>query len=139
VSAARAPLGGGVGIVGEIVRVILPAYPALDARTRAAVEMYVAHYVAAQVGAMPAFLRAPYRAALLGFDWLPLLRYGRRFRSLPAAARAAYLAWWDHAPVSAMRDVIKVIRSTALLVYFDNPSVLERLEAERAATGRAGD
>lgn len=118
--------------IRSIVHVILPAYPALDAPTRSAVEADVAGYVAGQVSAMPGFLRLPYLLALVAFETVPVLRYGRPFRWLPGAAAAACLAWWDGAPIGAMRDVVKVIRSTALLAYFDHPAVTARLEAERS-------
>jgi hypothetical protein len=125
--------------LAAIVRVILPAHPELDATARSAVESEVTRYVARQIQAMPGFLRLPYRAALLAFDLLPLLRYARPFRALAPAAQAAYLARWNAAPIAAMRDVIKLMRSSALLVYFDHPLVLARLEAARpSANSGAG-
>jgi hypothetical protein len=111
-----------------MVALILPAYPELDAAARGRVEHDVTRYVAAQVRSMPGFLRLPYQLALLGFEWLPVVRYGRPFRALPPAARAAYLALWSEAPIAAMRDVVKLIRSSALLVYFDDALVMRRLE-----------
>ncbi len=80
---------------------------------------------------MQTYLRLPYRLAMFAFDILPLARHGRRFRSLPPAARERYLGAWNDAPVSAMRDFVKLIRSTALLVYFDHPVVREVLDRER--------
>ena len=110
---------------------ILPDYPALGVEDRRSVERDVTRYVAQQIHSMPSFLRLPYRLALFGFEALALLRYGRPFRALPPAKRAAYLAYWNDAPIAPMRDVVKLIRSVALLVYFDHALVTQRLEAER--------
>lgn len=121
-------------ILREVVTVILPADPELEGPARAAVERDVTRYVAGQIRSMPGFLRLPYQLALLGFDSLPLLRYGRRFRALPPAKRESYLALWNAAPISPMRDFVKLVRSTALLVFFDHPLVLQRLEEQRQGT-----
>lgn len=118
-------------VLRDVLTVILPAYPELDDPTRGAVLGDVTRYVAAQVESMPPFLRLPYRLALVALEWLPLLRYGRRFSALPPATQAAYMARWNDAPIPAVRDFVKLIRSTALLVYFDHPVILQRLENER--------
>jgi hypothetical protein len=117
-------------IVHEIVTTILPEYPTLDPAVREQVVGEVSAYVAAQIQSMPEFLRLPYALALFGFDALPAVRYGRRFRALPAAARLSYLARWDDAPIAAMRDVVKLLRSSALLSYFDHPLVVQRMQTE---------
>jgi hypothetical protein len=130
------PRSGLTQTLQAVVAAILPQYPALDPAVRAAVEQEVTRYVARQIGAMPSFLRFPYRVALLTFDWLPLLRYGRPFHNLPPARSAGYLAWWNDAPILAMRDFVRLIRSSALLVYFDHPSVVQELEAQPALAQR---
>lgn len=118
-----------------IVTVVLPEYPDLDAPRRSAIEQEVAEYVATQIRAMPGFLRVPCRLALLSFALLPMLRYGRSFGSLSRARQAAYVALWSDAPPAQMRDFVKLIRGTALLVYFDHPAVRDLLDAENARTG----
>ena len=122
-------------VLRAIVTLIIPAYPDLDAATRAAVEIDVTRYVASQIQQMPRFLRLPYKLAVVSFDWLALLRYARPFRRLPSELQSAYLAAWSDAPLGPMRDFVKLIRSSALLVYFDHPRVLQRLEAERQLPG----
>ena len=117
--------------VAEITKHFTPEYPALDIRVRNAVLADVTRYVASQIAGMPGFLRFPYFLALLGFNWLALLRYGRPFRGLSAERQDAYIALWNDAPLGPMRDFVKLIRSSALLVYFDHPVVLQHLEAER--------
>lgn len=121
--------------LGAIVTTLLPDFPALDGRGRDTVESDVRTYVAGQIAAMPRFLRLPFRAALAAFELLAVVRYRRRFASLPAEHRAAYVASWSGAPVAAMRDFVKLVRSTALLVYFDHPLVRVRLDEELSAGG----
>lgn len=118
------------GVLRGIVTLVLPAYPDLDEGARGAVERDVTDYVSTQIASMPSFLRLPYRLALLGFALLPLIRYGRSFKGLPEDRKASYFAWWNDARFSPMRDFVKLIRSTALLVYFDHPLVRERLDRE---------
>lgn len=118
-------------IVADVVRLILPEYPPLDSSVREEVSVDVTSYVASQIRSMPSFLAHPYRLALLAFDLLPLLRYGRTFHSLPYGRKHAYLAGWSDAPIGVMRDFVKLIRSCALLAYFDHPRVGAELEAER--------
>ncbi len=119
--------------VRDIVATLLPSYPELEGRDRQVVERAVSDYVAAQIDAMPSFLRLPYRLALLAFEVMPAPRYGRPFGRLRPALRESYLASWSRAPVPPMRDFVKLIRSTALLVFFDHPLVRARLEQERSS------
>jgi len=118
-------------VLSDIVTLILPPYPPLDAATAAAVGQDVTRYVATQIQSMPGFLRLPYKLALFAFDWLALLRHLRTFRRLRPEAQQTYLALWSDGPLGPMRDFVKLIRSSSLLVYFDHPLVMQRLEAER--------
>src|SRR5262245_27532246 len=87
--------GAGVdATIAQIVVQVLPDFPPLDASLRGAVAEDVVAYVTRQVGSQPTFMRLPLQLALIGFQLLPLLRYGRRFGSLAPAQRAEYLSWW---------------------------------------------
>jgi hypothetical protein len=121
---------GEAAILGAMVAAILPAEADLDAARRAAIEREVTGYVAAQIRSMPGFLRLPYRLALRLFDLLPLARFGRPFRALARHEQASSLARWGDARLPPMRDFVKLIRSTALLAYFDHPAVRELLDGE---------
>lgn len=118
-------------VLSAIVGAVLPSFPAVDVVSRQAVEQDVADYVAAQINAMPGFLGGPYQLVLVLFGWLPLLRYGRPFADLPERQRNDWLRAWETAPLLQMRDFLKLIRSTALFVYFDHPDVRQRLETDR--------
>lgn len=114
-------------VVAEIVRSIAPAYPDLDEAERTRVHWSVTAFVASQIESLPSFMAAPYRLAITAFDLLPLLRFGRRFVSLDENARQAWVALWSDARFGPARDFVKLIRSCALLAYFDHPDVLRRL------------
>ncbi len=128
-------------VVARLVRLITPSYPDLDSATRDTVERDVTVFVSAQIGAMPTFLQWPYRLALLGFNWLPLARYGRLFVHLGDDRAAAYVTLWSERGLGVMRDFIKLIRSCALLAYFDHPQVracLDRAQPEPVARAIGG-
>ncbi len=119
----------------RLVGTMLPPYPQLDTATRTGVEHDVFRHVHRQVEAMPAFLRLPLRVGLLGFGLLPILRYGRPFRSLSGTHRKTWIELWSHAPVPPMRDLVKLVRSTSLLAYFDHPEVRRSLDTIPDNTG----
>jgi hypothetical protein len=134
----RATLSGRQrAVLAQILRLIAPSYPQLEAETQAAVLQDVTRYVASQIQGMPGHLRLPYKLALIAFNWLALLRYLRSFIALPEEAKRAYLAMWNDAPIGPMRDFVKLIRSSGLLVYYDHPLIMQRLEAERQLPGSA--
>lgn len=113
--------------VAAIVECLVPSVPALETEVRAAVVADVVRFVSSQVAALPDFLRAPYGLALVGFEWLPLLRWGRPFGALDSARQAAYLDHWSDAPIGAMRNFVKLMRSCALLAYYDHPALAAAL------------
>ena len=125
------------GLIRALVEPLLPDKPILTDEQRALVEREVVAFVWDQIGAMPRFLRLPYELALLGFDLGAVVRYGRPFRLLDEARRRAYLGAWSRGPLRLGRDLVKLVRSCALLQYLDHPLVLARLEAEGAGPGRA--
>lgn len=116
--------------VAEMVRCILPHTPAMAADTRAIVEEDVVDFVAAQLGGMPGHVRIPYLAVLVGFELLAIPRFGRPFSALTVGRRQRYLNLWTGSQISLVRDIVKPVRSCALLQYFDHPYVLAELEAE---------
>ena len=115
-------------VVARLVSLLTPAYPALDERTQAAVQRDVTAFVATQIQAMPSFLRLPYRFAVVAFNWLAVLRYGQPFLGLGDTTARAYLSLWSSARLGPTRDFVKLIRSCALLAYFDHAQVRAGLE-----------
>lgn len=123
------------GTVVDIVECVLPGFPRLDPGTKSAVLADVGTFVTRQVAAIPDFLRYPYRLALAAFEWLPVFRWGLRFGRLDDTRRRMYLDIWATAPVGAMRNFVKLIRSCALLAFYDHPSVQAPLQ-EQVSRGR---
>src|SRR5713226_5204689 len=120
-------------VIARLVCLLTPHYPALDTVTRDAVQRDVTAFVGAQIRSMPSFLRLPYRLALVAFNWLAVLRYRKPFASLADDAATAYLSLWSDRGPAVTRDFVKLIRSCALLAYFDHPQVRGGLEAVHPA------
>jgi hypothetical protein len=124
-------------LVLAIARPLLPAYPELEEDERAEAERELDRGLAQQLSAMPRYLRVPFAVALVGFNWLPLLRYGRTYGSLPPATQARVVAAWSRSPLGAMRTFIKLVRTCALFAWLDHPLVAARLEREVGASPSA--
>lgn len=111
---------------------LLPALPDLSPDERDQVEAELERALAAQTAAMPLYLGAPFRAALVVFEWLPMLRFVRRYTQLDRSTQARVMAAWSNAPLPPLRDFVKLVRSCALYHYLDHPVVVARLESEDA-------
>jgi gluconate 2-dehydrogenase subunit 3-like protein len=119
-------------VIARLVGLLAPQYPTLDTLTRSGVERDVSAFVGSQIQSMPSFLRLPYRIALVAFNWLAILRYGNTFVSLTDDRATAYLTLWSNEGLGLNRDFVKLIRSCALLAYFDHPAVRTEFEAAHA-------
>jgi hypothetical protein len=119
--------------VAAIVECLLPAFPVIDGPARQAVLTDVVRFTHGQVQALPEFLRLPYKLAVMGFEWLPMVRWGRRFVRLDAARQTDYVERWSEAKLGAMRGFVKLIRGCALLAYYDHPTLRAVLDAQTAA------
>ncbi len=115
---------------GQLVRAITEAlipYEAgegADARERGSVEeaerlQSVARFVQGQVDALPAALRLLLATGLFGFRVLVRLRYLRSFCSLPLQRRRRIVEAWAYGRWAVTRKLFRVLRSTALLGYYE--------------------
>jgi hypothetical protein len=123
----------------EILRTLMRRHLVLEGSAGEMVLADVADFVCAQVASMPSFLGVPYQLVLDAFDLLPFLRWGRRFSRLGETAKASYLESWSDGRVWLARDFVKVIRSCAVLAYFDHPVVRERLSTSAAVYSSLGE
>lgn len=123
---------GRTRLLQQIVRALLPSEPELGPQAGRKVEEAVVTFVAAQISSLPHFIRIPYSFALLGFDWLAVARYGRRYARLDELQRRRYLGAWERSPLSLCRDFVKLLRSCTLLAYLDHPLVARQLETTAA-------
>lgn len=110
---------------------LLPPWPALPAVSRREIEAEVIGYVDRQVSRMPLFLRLPYLGVLVIFSWGAAFRYGRPFAQLAARQRQAWVNLWAQSPVVPMRDFVRLVRSCALLAWFDHPTVSVAMRAQQ--------
>lgn len=125
-------------LVRALVAPLLPLEPRLVDEHRQIVERDVVEFVWAQIGSMPLFLRLPYEAALLGFNCLAVVRYGRVYSALGGERQGGYLLAWSGSRLRLGRDLVKLVRSCALLQFLDHPLVLAQLESDGAGAERGG-
>src|SRR5262249_16050624 len=118
-------------VLAAVVERLLPTAPELPAETRPRVVDDATRFVVLEVESIPLFIRRPYLAAILGFDWLAVLRFARRYTRLGAEAQQSYLYFWTNSPIGPFRDFVKLIRGCALLAYFDHAEVRAALESGR--------
>jgi hypothetical protein len=77
---------------------------------------------------IPALNRAGLRALLLAFEVAPLAAgFGARLRRLDRATRTEWLRGVEHARVTHLRLVTKLIVSAAQLSYYGDDAILRRL------------
>ena len=119
---------GRTRLLRQIVGILIPSEPELDSEASREVEDAVVSFLAAQIQSLPVYVRIPYRFALVGFEWLAVLRFGRRYARLDDKHRRCYLRAWDQSPVGLCRDFVKLLRSCTLLAYLDHPVVARELD-----------
>ncbi len=117
-------------ILAAIISVLLPKDPYLSAEEKAEVERAVVDFVSAQIAGMATYMRVPYGMAMMGFNWMALRPYGRSFVHLDPVKQRDYLGMWIHSTLGVKRDFIKLIRSCALLCFYDHPVVLKHLDLD---------
>jgi uncharacterized protein (TIRG00374 family) len=107
-------------LIRAITEALIPAPAARqpDERERGEVEK-VARFVQGQVDALPAALRLLLASGLTGFRLLVRFRYLRSFCSLPLARRRRIVASWAYGRWALTRKLFRVLRSTALLGYYE--------------------
>lgn len=108
------------------------APPALPAPERERAVADAARFARAEIALMAPHLRLAAAAGLLAFDLAAIPAAGRRFRALAESQGRARLAAWDASPIGFVRDFAKLIRSLALLGYYDHPVVANALGAGAA-------
>jgi len=95
----------------------VPEAAALDERGWTASEEIIERFLAAK----PPAIRRQLVLLIRLLDLLPLLRHGRRFRSLDAARRLRFLEAMQGAPVLLLRRGVWGLRSVAFMGYYARP------------------
>jgi glycosyltransferase 2 family protein len=78
-----------------------------------------AAFVAQEIDALPARLRALVAVGMLAFRLFVRVRYGRAFRSLDLVRRRAAVHAWAFGRIAPLRQLFRPLRSTALLAYWE--------------------
>jgi hypothetical protein len=106
-----------------VVCAVVPEASALDGRGWADLEALVE----AALRGQPAVLRRRLRLALRGIEWLPALRYGRRFTALDPQRRARFLSFLEENPMQLVRLGFWGLRTLALLGYYGRPEAAKAI------------
>lgn len=78
----------------------------------------------AALGDRPAALQRRLQLFLCAIDWLPLLRFGRRFVSLQSAQRERFLRGLENHTVQLIRSGFWGLRTLVLLGYYGRPDAV---------------
>jgi hypothetical protein len=114
-----------------VVSTIVPEAAALDAGGWQSLESLVEGLV----NERPENLRRQLRLFLRMIEWLPVLRFGRRFTALGAGQRTRVLAWLQDHPVTLVRVGFWGLRTMALLGYYGRPEAAGEIGYAASARG----
>jgi hypothetical protein len=89
---------------------------------------YTASFIQGEIKSLPKKFQILLRVGMAGFGFMVWLRYFKPFAQLPLAKRVAIFNAWAYGSISVTRQLFKLVRSTALLAFFEHPSVVTVLE-----------
>jgi hypothetical protein len=115
-------------LIRAIARTIVPEAAELDEKAWADFDALTD----AALGDRPAALQRRLQFFLRAIDWLPVLRFGRRFISLRPTQRAQFLSGLENHSVQIIRSGFWGMRTLVLLGYYGRPDAV-------AAIGYAAD
>ena len=114
-----------------LAEAFVPESAALDEGGWAEAEAIVERFLATR----PAAVRRQLRLLIRLLDLLPLLRYGRRFRSLDATRRLRVLEGAQNAPMLLLRRGIWGLRTLAFMAYYERPEAAAEIGYRATARG----
>jgi len=91
----------------------------------------VAHFVEGQVKALPASLGALFSIGMLGFRVVVGLGHARGFADLAKEDQVRVVERWAYGKMALTRQLFRLVRSTALLAFFDHPHVQSAMRHPR--------
>ncbi|HEU5262853.1 MAG TPA: gluconate 2-dehydrogenase subunit 3 family protein [Gemmatimonadales bacterium] len=101
-----------------VAATVVPEAAQLDAAGWAEVEKIVERALADR----PVALRRKLMAFLGVVEWMPLLRYGRRFSTLDSARRERLLSAFERAPLLLIRRGFWGVRTLVFMGYYGRPA-----------------
>jgi len=102
---------------------VVPEATRLDEAGWAAIE----GTVAAALASRPAALQRQFLLFLRVVEWLPLVRFGRRFTRLDPARRTRFLKSLQDAPLLLVRRGMWGLRTLLLMGYYGRPEAREEI------------
>jgi hypothetical protein len=106
------------GAFRAVAVTVVPEAARLEPAQWDELEAIVAHAVTAR----PRHVRRQLARLLHLLEWLPLLRYGRRFSRLDAVRRARLLGSWQTASLLLLRRGVWGLRTLVLMGYYGRPT-----------------
>ena len=107
-----------------IAATVVPETAALDADGWAALEGIVEQALAPR----PPRMRRQLVVLIRAIEWLPLLRYGRRFSRLDPARRTRFLTALQESRLLLLRRGLWGLRTLALMGYYAQPRAAASIE-----------
>lgn len=107
------------------------------ARTRVVAD--VASFVAGEIDALPGRLALLFGVGMVGFRLLTAVRFARGFAALPLASRRRWASLWAYGGFSLGRQLFKVVRSTAILAFYEHPAMASRARSGLVVLPRDGE
>ncbi len=126
-------LAGFRPLVRAIASAIVPEASAMDERAWSECDTLMD----AALGDRPRELQRRLQLFLRAIDWLPMLRFGRRFGSLKPAQRARFLSMLENHPAQIIRSGFWGLRTLVLLGYYGRPEAVVAIGYAADARGWA--
>jgi hypothetical protein len=120
-----------VPVFRAVAATIVPDAARLERTQWDELEAIVGRYVASR----PPSIRRQLTALLILIDWLAVLRFGRRFRSLDDPRRTRFLAGFEDAPSALVRRGFWGLRTLILMGYYGRAQVAAAIGYRADARG----
>lgn len=114
-------------VLALVVCSILPEEPQLSSAEKNKAQNEVISFVNNQIVSLPSYLKVPFKFILFVFNSFALILFGNIFININREKQTKYLNIWANSSIKPMRDFIKLIRSCALLQYYDSQHVLPKM------------
>lgn len=130
-TAAEKPGDSASPFIFSLTEAIVPL-DCLPPQQQQTVVLYVADFVQGEINSLSKKLYLLFKVGMFGFNTLIWLRYFRTFSLLSVSQRRAIVNAWAYGKIPVARKLFKLVRSTALLAFFEHPAVVAKLEREHS-------
>ncbi|MBZ0189213.1 MAG: hypothetical protein K8F91_23415, partial [Candidatus Obscuribacterales bacterium] len=114
-----------------------------DSERRAAVHEEVGRFTCTQIDCIPFRYRLLFKVGLVGFKLYIFVFTGKFLCDVPLARRRRLIEAWAFGKIALTRKFMKLIRSLAILAYYEHPEVqaalYEEVEGQKSAKNNDGE